>query len=215
MNPRTRKRCLLKPLKLEALPPVSDPVPQVVDAFLTDANARIDAFFEKHRKAKDLGFFPSDYPLIYGVLRQLQKLEGDRRRFCEWGSGFGVIAGLASMLGFESCGIEIDRRLVTESRALLTDHHLDVEILEGNFMPDSYQPPPELEDLETIHAGVEAGANDEVDVDIDDFDLIFAFPWPGDEGMFCDLFKRFAANGALLMTYSALEGIRIQRLSAG
>ncbi len=46
---------------------------------------------------------------------------------------------------------------------------------------------------------------------IDDFDVIFAFPWPAEEEMYCDLFARFAASGALLVTYSALDDVRVYR----
>ena len=51
---------------------------------------------------------------------------------------------------------------------------------------------------------------DEVDIGIEDFELIFAFPWPGEETLFFDLFETYAARGAHLMTYHGEdEGILV------
>jgi hypothetical protein len=52
---------------------------------------------------------------------------------------------------------------------------------------------------------------EDLGLDVDDFDLIFAFPWPNDEELTEQLFDRFAANGALLLTYHQPEAIRLRR----
>jgi len=195
----------------------TDPrLPSEVAAFLADAGARIDAFFDRWKKASSLGFFPSDYEPVYAVLKSIRKSDPGATRLCEWGSGFGVIAGLASTLGYEACGIEIDRRCVIASRSLLKDHGLEVEILEGSFIPEEYAERKwtvASDGTGTILCG--AGAIDEVDVEIADFDVIFAFPWPDEEEMYFDLFSLYAAVGSLLVTYSAIEGICVQRKTEG
>jgi hypothetical protein len=48
-------------------------------------------------------------------------------------------------------------------------------------------------------------------LDPDDFDIIFAYPWPGEEQVIFDLFADNAAVGALLLTYLGQEGLRLQR----
>ena len=63
----------------------------------------------------------------------------------------------------------------------------------------------------TILAGVGAAATDEVEVSVDDFDVVFAFPWPTEHEMFCDMFMRSAAHGAVLVTFDFSEGIRAYR----
>ena len=45
----------------------------------------------------------------------------------------------------------------------------------------------------------------------DDFDVIFAYPWPGEEDVIMQLFDRYAAVGALLLTYHGIEELRIRR----
>jgi predicted O-methyltransferase YrrM len=212
MPPRLKCHALSE---IEVQPSAAPPLPPVVAAFLSDAGARIDAFFDLWTKARNLGFFPSDYEPVYAVLKALRESNPEATRLCEWGSGFGVVAGLGALLGYEACGIEIDRRCVTASRSLLKDHGLDVTILEGSFVPEEFaeKQEPNADGTGTVLCG--PGAIDEVDVEIDNFDLIFAFPWPDEQEMYYDLFARYAAVGAILVTYSALEGIRVQRKVKG
>jgi hypothetical protein len=54
-------------------------------------------------------------------------------------------------------------------------------------------------------------AYEDLGLEPDDFDLIFAYPWPGEEQVIFDLFADCAATGALLLTYHGLEGVRLQR----
>ena len=211
--PRLPKLCALSQLHLE--PNTLVPVPSAVTAFLADAGARIDAFFDLAKKSRSLGFFPSDHELVYGVLRALKESNPQATRLCEWGSGFGVIAGLGATLGYEACGIEIDPRCVSASRSLLKDHGLDVVILEGSFVPEEYAEQRQMtaDGTGTVLWG--PGAIDEVDVEIEDFDVIFAFPWPDEQEMYLDLFARYAAVGAILVTYSALEAISVHQKLSG
>ena len=44
-----------------------------------------------------------------------------------------------------------------------------------------------------------------------DFDLFFTFPWPGEHEFFETIFDRFAADGAMLLTYQGIERLRLQR----
>jgi hypothetical protein len=209
MLPHRLKYCALS--KVEVHSSTAEPLPAVVTAFLSDASARIDAFFDLSNRSSNWGFVPSDYEAVYAVLKSIRESNPEARRLCEWGSGFGVIVGLGTILGYEACGIEIDGRCVIASRSLLEDHGLDAEILEGSFVPEQYA---EQNEMDTDGAGTVLcgpGAIDEVDVEIEDFDLIFAFPWPDEQEMYFDLFARYAAVGAILVTYSALDGIRVHR----
>ena len=52
---------------------------------------------------------------------------------------------------------------------------------------------------------------EELHLEPDDFDVIFAYPWPGEEQVIFDLFADCAAVGALLLTYHGQEGVRLQR----
>jgi hypothetical protein len=73
-------------------------------------------------------FVPSDADAVYAALAALP-----RGRFCEWGSGMGIVTGLAAMLGFDACGIEIDATLAAASRELLADFELPATIETGDY----------------------------------------------------------------------------------
>lgn len=159
------------------------------------------------------GFVPSDHPLVHDALRTLRTgawLTGDR--FCEWGSGLGIVAGLAAMLGYEAHAIEIEEELVDEGERLAHDFGLEVVHAAGTFVPPGSD---DLlagtgDELEWLRAGGPDGY-ELVDRDPEEFDLIFAYPWPGEEGIILALFERHAGRGALLLTYHGLEGVRVHR----
>ncbi len=48
-------------------------------------------------------------------------------------------------------------------------------------------------------------------MDVSDFDLIFAYPWPKDTAITNRLFNRFASTDALLLTYNGRESMKLLR----
>src|SRR5262245_59735315 len=102
--------------------PGAAPPDEATAAFLRDAGGRIDAFFEARWQDPIVGFVPSDFAAVWPLLAVILEQGLARgRRFCEWGCGFGVVAGLAARLGFLAHGIEIEKDLVDEARRLLAD----------------------------------------------------------------------------------------------
>lgn len=187
------------------------PLPRDVSSLLADAKARIDAYFARPGTVPGTKSIPSDHELVYRTLRTLRTTEPDARTFCEWGSGFGVVAGLAVLLGYEAHGIELDAELVTASRALLVDHRLRATIVRGSFIPDDYAEREHLSDLDTRTVLSAPCAFDDMDLGIDDFDVTFAYPWPTEEDLYKDVFARYADYGAVLLTWSQSEGMRAYR----
>ena len=181
-------------------------------AFLADAQARIDAFFEERWQEPIVGFVPSDFAKLWPALAALQEQSlAPGRRFCEWGCGFGVVAGLAARLGFDASGIEIERDLVAGARALLSAHALDVKLACGSFIPPGGEP---LAKIRAEMAWLITGGPDGhalLGREPDDWDVVFAYPWPGEEHVVERLFDRFAAPGALLVTWRTEKGARVQR----
>lgn len=132
-------------------------------------------------------------------------------RFCEWGSGFGIVASLAAMLEFEAYGIEIETDLVSAARDLADDFDIPVVFVCDSFIPHGGEPHT---DVPTSFGWLttDAGrAEDEADLATDDFDVIFAYPWPDEESVIDDLFEQYAASGAVLVTYNGLEGFQVRR----
>lgn len=80
------------------------------------------------KEVRCFDFVPSNYEQAWRTLDSLP-----RGRFCEWGSGLGIVTGLAEMLGFEACGIEADFDLCQRSRELLEVHGLKASIIQGDY----------------------------------------------------------------------------------
>lgn len=189
-------------------------IPADAEDLILDAEERIQRFLldrRQHNRALPL-FVASDFNMVYRTLcRVLDHRLVTGSCFCEWGCGFGVVAGLASLLGLDASGIEIEHDLVDEALRLIDEHGLPVTIVQGSFVPTGGD---ELVDAVAQQAWLKTGETsgyDELELDADDFDLIFAYPWPGEEELIDLLFEKFAASGALLLTYHGMNEMRLQR----
>lgn len=186
-----------------------DPLPERVAEFLAESDRRIDAFRNDHVIP---GFVPSDYARAYGSLRAAARTGvAPGRAFCEWGSGFGVVACVAEMVGFDAVGIEVESRLVEHARQLASDYQLRARFVRGSFIPDGADAFADTEG-EVSWLNPETGSGEaELGLEINDFDVIYAYPWPGEEHVIIRLFEHYAAVGSLLMTYQGQNGVRVQR----
>jgi hypothetical protein len=193
------------------------PLPERVRTFLADADARIDRFLDEYRDNPASGFVPSDYAVVYRALAWLRGSSGGAallpgKSLCEWGSGLGVVACLASMLGFDAVGIEIDPRLVAASHVLATDYSIAVEFVQGSYIPDDHDlGDPAGSDEHVVMTETGRAAYEELGLDPDDFDCIFAYPWPGEDPGVSAIFDRYAARGAVLMTFHGQDGLLFRR----
>src|SRR5262249_38483997 len=148
------------------------------------------------------GFVPSDFARAYHTLRALAESGlAPGGQFCEWGSGFGVVACLAALLGFDACGVEIEGDLVDAARQLADDYGLPVEFVCGSFIPQGGEAFVGSGDGFAWLTTEVGGTQDELGLAAHDLDVVFAYPWPDEERMTGELFERYAARGAVLMTY--------------
>lgn len=191
-------------------------LPDDVVAFLREADSRVSQFV-RNSPIRITGFVPSDFVMVYHALRAISEENlAPGTSLCEWGSGFGVVASLAAMLEFKVCGIEIERGLVDASRRLADDFGLPMEFVHGSFVPSGAEAYAEEacadNNTESFWLITDADdAYDELGLDPGDFDVVFAYPWPGEEGLIASLFEKYAAEEALLMTYNQYDSVRLRR----
>ena len=200
------------PLVRLNLPDALPAAPPEVARFIVHAQSQIDSFVESHMAEPIHSFVPSDYPLVYGALRHVaDKHLAAGPLFCEWGSGAGVVTCLAAMVGFGACGIEFESDLVELSIRLARHYHMKVDFYRGNLVPQGGQKIAEkVDEFEWLAVGGPDPYN-QMGLETDDFDVVFAYPWPGEERVIERLFERFASDGALLITYNGIEGVRLFR----
>jgi hypothetical protein len=188
---------------------VTDDTPASDDALATligEVDKRLLALPDRGRG----GFVDTALPAVDRVLSRI-RAEGLARgpRFCEWGSGLGGVCGVAALNGFTAVGIEIQSRLVASARSLADDLSLPITFAQGTFLL------PGDEDLTAgtshTHLSFDAGAWDELELSPEDCDVVFAYPWPGEEASVDAVFARHASPGALLLTFHDRDHFLVQR----
>ena len=189
------------------------PLPAEVQRFVRDAEQRIE-LFQRHSPVP--GFVPSDFEAGFRILRSLAAtVLVPGTLFCEWGSGFGVVACLAAMLDFDAYGIEIEEELVAAARRLAADFELPVEFIRGSFIPRAARAEVSFESSFSWLSTSEYGTDDELGLSTSDIGVIFAYPWPDEEKVTEVLFAKYANVGAVLVTHHGGEEFRIRRKTSG
>jgi hypothetical protein len=179
-----------------------------LDAVIADGR-EVWARFDRVVRGKDFHpFFPADYEL---VLEGLASLRAPGLRFLEWGSATGVITILADLLGFEAFGIELDPRLVEVARVLAARHGSNARFVAGSLFPAGYHYLDRNGDPRTGTLGVGESAYHEIGRALSDFDVVYGYPWDGEEPVMHDLMRRYGAPGARLMVAGGEAGLRIFR----
>jgi hypothetical protein len=153
-------------------------------------------------------FVPADYAR---VMQGLVALRGEQLRFLEWGSATGVITILADLLGYDAYGIELDPRLVEVARGLATRHGSAAKFQAGSLFPAGYDYHGAGGDHRTGTLGDGESAYLRLGRTLADFNVVYGYPWDGEEAVMHDLMRRHGAPGAWLMLPGGDEGVRIFR----
>ena len=176
-----------------------------LDALLDEGWELCDRFDTDVRQKEFHPFLPADYE---EVLEALLPFRGPGVRFLEWGSANGVITIMADLLGFEAYGIELDGDLVVQARALAQRTGSRARFAAGRFLPSGYRlnRGGEKDRLGTIGTGPSGYV--ELGIPLDDFDLVFGYPWSGEEPIMLDLMSRYGRADARLLLAKTSGGVK-------
>jgi hypothetical protein len=214
------------PLEPITLPENPRPLPKSAELLIREGRHRIDQYFECGLNRRTPRFLPSDYDHAAETLQTIQTRRlAPGNRFCEWGSGFGIVAGLAAIFGFEACGIEIEPLLIQFARELAADFDLPVQFACRSFVPDGFEVYEDrigestqlFETARLPSAGRPARPAyryEELELDIEDLDVVFAYPWPGEQQLVEDLFEATAVVGGVLVLYQGIEDLVVWQKAA-
>jgi hypothetical protein len=193
--------------------PATTALPADVRRFLREARRRVGRI---QRGGQLPAFIVSDFGPVYGALREVEGAGGLAGRwFCEWGSGLGVVSCLAATLGLDAWGIEEKPELVRAARRLAVDFGLPVEFVRGSFIPAGAEDGlTRGREFAWLGHGGTPSAYQAMGFGPEEFDLVFAYPWPDEEALIEGLFEGHAREGAMLLTFHADGALRLRRLSA-
>ncbi len=132
-------------------------------------------------------------------------------RFLEWGSATGVITIMADLLGFDAYGIELDADLATTARGLAARFDSGATFVEGSFLPTGYRWQPINGDGRIGTLGTGPSGYLQLGYALDEFDVVFGYPWSGEAPVMLDLMKRYGRADALLLLQEVNDGVMSYR----
>ncbi len=141
-------------------------------------------------------FVPAEYDRVLVALAALRQ---PGLRFLEFGSATGIVTVMADLLGYEAYGIELDDALVTLARATAVRYSSGARFATGSFLPQGYVWRPRDSDGRLGTVGEGASGYLKLGKSLEDFDLVFAYPWHGEEAMMLDLLRNHGAPVAGLL----------------
>jgi hypothetical protein len=193
-------------------------IPEKIRSFIDEADRRCDAFYDAQLNKRFPRYVPSEPEQVFAALKHLTDANLPLgKNFIEWGSGFGVATGIASLLGYDATGIEIEETLVEMAESLIKDRAIDAEFLATSFVPEGYLLYEAVSGYDLVpddSFGNRPDGNpryEGMDIDLNEVDLFFAYPWPGEQEMTLKLFDAVAGEGALLVAYFGDRDLCIYR----
>ncbi len=186
-------------------------VPPQIQAWIREAQQEIEAFQDRWDRPLIEQFVAADYQLVYQSLcwaRENVPLIGNR--FLEWGCGFAAISAFASTLDFDVIGIEAEPDLLRQAGTILARWDVNIDLVLGNFLPPGSESLSEDPTLPSLGHHVECGYQS-IGLDLDDFAIIYAYPWPGEDDFHEAVFNRYAANGSVMMQFCGPNDVRLWR----
>lgn len=174
-------------------------------------SAAADIWDAREAEAAFDGYVSADFAAIHA---RLSSLTHRAHSFLEWGSGLGVVAIMASRLGYDAYGIEVKPDLVDAARDLAERFHAKPVFVTGSFIPDEFA--GNLLDGDEFHhtETQDRSAYDQIDMELRDFDLVYAYPWPEEHTIFRSIIRSCASPHTMYLRYDVREGLSLTRPAA-
>ncbi len=179
-----------------------------LDAVCTEGWALFDEF---DRRVRDRGFHPFVAADYESVRDALIRHRAPGQRFLEWGSANGTITVMADVLGFDASGIELDATLVATARALAARFDSGAQFVAGSFLPTGYRWRSPVANAVSATTGTGPSGYLQLGRALDDFDVVFGYPWGGEGPMMLDLMRCHGRRDALLLLNDTEHGVRAYR----
>ena len=162
-----------------------------------EAAQRIETW-RRTRGGESGGYVASDLAELAPVFRGLaERGSAPGERFLEWGSGAGTVSILAVELGFEVWGIECEPELVALAEELAEDFESEARFVAGTLVPAGCKV-PRIPPFTSPEEG-ETDAYLEMGSAITEFDVVYAYPWPGEAECLRAICRECAREGAWLI----------------
>ncbi|MEM9364348.1 MAG: class I SAM-dependent methyltransferase [Planctomycetota bacterium] len=191
------------------------PIPHELRQLIADVRSRVEAFQDCWDRTQIEQFVAADYELVWQCLDWIVETQpriGDR--FLEWGCGFAAMTVLAASLGLDAIGIEAELELHAQGTQTLRDwlpnltvcrgaaagKSVRAEIACGNFLPPGTEAMADDPTLPSLGHGGD-NAYERLQLELDDFAIVYSYPWPGEEGFHQDVFHKCAEPGAILIQF--------------
>ncbi len=195
----------------------SPEVPEPSASLIQDADDRWEKFWSQKLNKRYPRYVASEPAQVYAALKHVRD-EGLAlgERFIEWGSGFGVATSLAAQLGFEATGIELEDGLVEIAESLAEKHQTGAKFIATTYIPEGYISYDHVggSDIvpdESFGHQAEPPRYDGMDIGLEEIDVFFVYPWPGEQEMMLKLFESVASEDAILIAYYGEQEICIYR----
>lgn len=187
-------------------------IPEPVSNWITVARQRIELYWDQFPTKPLPQYIECDFDLVALALCECARRQlSDGQIFCEWGCGFGIVTGIASLLEFDAIGIEAEEFLCQQARELLRRNGISADVWQGNFLPSGARELAYDEDpLVSLTHSIEP-AYARYDMSISDFAIVYVYPWPGEEHFLKTVFDHYARPGALLLLYRGPYHIELYR----
>jgi hypothetical protein len=184
----------------------------------SDLRTRLELLYEESRTMVDRfraevsqhGWHPFIPARYEGVERALASLQRPGLRFLEWGSANGTITIMADMLGYAAFGIELDAELATLARDLANRFGSAAQFATGSFLPPGYRWESATGDGRLGTIGEGTSGYQALHRSLDTFDVVYAYPWGGEEPIMLDIMQRYGRKNACLLLQGS-DGVQMYR----